>query len=180
MNNFIFVYGVPGAGKTYGSGILKNKLGFSLLEADILRAEAQKDKTPDKDPFLFVGTCQAYKYFGKINRENCIKGLVAVREAMGPIVEDRMRGSVDLIVDGAFLDPNELKDYGKMILITAVDEEKHRRDYFQNRPHEQDKIDEFNSARLVQEYLIKEAQDLNIKIIDNDDTFEQKLNSLSL
>src|SRR4030042_750262 len=101
MNEIIFIYGVPGSGKTHFSRALQEKLGVPLLEADALRDEAQKNTTKEKDPFLFVGTCQAYKNFGELNSENCIRGLKAVRETLNNAVLSALEGYRG-VVEGAF------------------------------------------------------------------------------
>ncbi len=175
LMNKVFIYGVPGSGKTYASIVLQKKLGIELLEADILRAEFQKDTTPKKDPFFFVGTCQAYKYFGEINSENCKKGLLEVRKAMSEIVSREIEKSDRLIVEGAFLDPNILNSLGKMVLVVTSDEAEHRKHFFENRLEEEDKINEFKAVRLVQESLITEARNLNIDIIENNDKILDQL-----
>ncbi len=168
----VFIYGVPGSGKTHLSQLLQAKLGIPLLEADILRAEAQKNTTKEKDPFLFVGTCQAYKNFGELNSENCIRGLKAVRDALKDEVLSKLinyRG----IVEGAFLDPHILRGQGQMQLIVTRDEARHKNYFFQHRPESQENLDEFRAARLVQDYLIQEATELGIGIIENNDTSKQ-------
>lgn len=176
MNKKTFIYGVPGSGKTYVSLFLQKQFGTSLLEVDLLRSVAQKNTTADKDPFLFVGTCQAYKYFGEMSEENCKKGLIAVREAMSNIVEKEI-GNID-IAEGAFLNPNTLGGLGRMILVVTLDENKHREQFFQNRPENDDKINEFKSARIVQGYLIQEARELGVCIIENNYQLRQQLENI--
>ncbi len=87
--NKIFIYGVPGTGKTTFSRLLQQKLGYPLIEADELRSIAQKDHTQDKQPFLYLSTTDAYKNFGQMNETNIMKGLQAVREALDPYVQEK-------------------------------------------------------------------------------------------
>ena len=74
MDFKIFIYGVPGSGKTYISQKMSDNLKLPLFEADTLKEELKKLTTKEDSPFLFLGTCQAYRHFGELNDENVIKG----------------------------------------------------------------------------------------------------------
>ena len=69
----IFIYGVPGSGKTTFSLNLKEKMNYPLVEGDILRALAQKNKTREEDPFAYMGISGAFRKFGDLTEENVIK-----------------------------------------------------------------------------------------------------------
>lgn len=178
MNNLIFIYGASGAGKTHVSLVLQKRLKTSLFEADSIRDVVQKDTTKEKDPLLFLGTAQAYKHFGGVNPENCVKGLLAVREAMAGFVGKEIQNKNKTIIEGAFLDPNKLIRHGKMLLIVTTDESGHKKHFFEHRPENQDNIDEFRSARMVQDYLIEEARNLDITIIENNDELLSQLEEI--
>lgn len=151
----IFIYGVPGAGKTYFSKALGKELNLSIFEGDKLKKG---------EP----GTCQAYKLFGDLNEENVIKGLMFVRNALKETVNNEIEKHESLILEAAFLDPNELKNKGRIILVTNQDEKKHKEYFLKHREKLLDfKGNEFKAARIVQEYLIKEAEKLDIEIISN-------------
>ncbi len=164
----IIIYGVPGVGKTFVLKQLAKRLGYPLVEADRLKKKARKNKSRREFPFLYLGTCRAYSHFGELNAENAIKGLLAVREALCKIVVSEVEKFEDLIIEGAFLDPNVLHEFGKCTLIVTRDKSKHQKQFYRHL----DKwfgrsSDEFEAARMVQEYLIKEAVKLGIEIQEN-------------
>jgi 2-phosphoglycerate kinase len=165
----IFIYGVPGTGKTFLSQILARTLEVEVVEGDKIKAKLRKGKSKDDFPFLFLGTCLAYKFYGDLNQSNVIKGLMSVREALKDAVVSEIKIKETFILESAFLDPNVVNKYGKVILLTTMDESRHRTQFL---THIEKILDfrgnEFRSARIVQDYLISEAKNLNIKIIDND------------
>ncbi|MBI4268668.1 AAA family ATPase [Candidatus Uhrbacteria bacterium] len=168
-SNKIFIYGAPGVGKTTYSLRLQKELGYPLIEGDYLReVVAQKEKTQEEDPFVYVGVKDAFRYFGSLNEENVIKGLKAARKSMSPYVSKEISQSKDsLILEGAFLDPEELSKYGRIILILASDEIKHRSQYFQQREETDMQIENFQAARMIQSYLINEAKSYAVEILEN-------------
>ena len=170
----IFIYGVPASGKTTFSIDLQSKLGYKLIEADYLReAFAQKEKTEQEDPFVYIGTKEAYRKFGDLTEENVIKGLKAVRKSMSPYVTQEIKNHTnDFIFEGSFLDPQELSDMGEMILIVTTDEQKHLKQYFQHREHDENNTETFKAVRIIQEYFLNEAKKYPVKVIENDFDFK--------
>ena len=168
MRNLVFIYGVPGSGKTFISRKMADSLNLSLLEADTLKDELRKLTTKEESPFLFLGTCQAYRYFGESNEENIVKGLKSVRQALHDRVDKEIEIRDDLMVEGAFLDPNLLIERGKIILVITSNEEQHRKQFFEHRDDNEDNRNEFRVARIIQEFLIKEAKNLPVEVIEND------------
>jgi 2-phosphoglycerate kinase len=166
----IFIYGVPGAGKTTYSLQLKKQLSIPLVEADYLRQVfAQKDKTKEEDPFVYVGTTEAFRQFGDLNRENVIQGLKAVRKSMALYVHKELsKFSGRSIIEGAFLDPEMLAKLGKLVLVVTSDESKHRVQYFQHREQNLTTIENFKAARMLQEHLQTEALTYDVEILEND------------
>lgn len=169
----IFVYGVPGSGKTTYSLELKKKIGYDYIEADYLREDfAQKDKTKEEDPFVYLGTIEAYREFGELTKENVLSGLKAVRKSMAPyVLQETERHDENLIMEGAFLDPVELADKGRLMLIVTTDEPRHRTQYFQHRDENESNIEQFKATRIIQDFLIEEAKKYLVEIIENDFDF---------
>ncbi|OGN03339.1 MAG: hypothetical protein A2651_02545 [Candidatus Yanofskybacteria bacterium RIFCSPHIGHO2_01_FULL_42_12] len=168
MNNIVFIYGVPGSGKTYISHKMSGNLSLPLFEADTLKEGLRKVTTKEESPFLFLGTSQAYRHFGEFNKDNVIKGLKAVRRALAESVAEEVKNHNEVIMEGAFLDPNLLKDLGKLILVITSNEEQHRKQFFQHREESEDNISEFEAARIIQDFLIDEAKGLNVEIKENE------------
>lgn len=153
-----FIYGVPGAGKTYYSKTLGKKLNISVFEADKLK----------KKPLPKLTTCLAYKIFGDLTTENVIKGLMLVRDTYRDVVEKEVIKYDDLIMEGAFLDPISLVKFGKPILLICPNEVRHKRQFLMHREKQLDfHGNEFKAARIIQKFLIAEAKKLQIKIVEN-------------
>lgn len=70
----IFVYGVPGSGKTSFTRLLAGSLGYPLIEADSLRGQSK-----ESGAFERIGTTDAWKHFGDLSAESVYAGLLAVR-----------------------------------------------------------------------------------------------------
>lgn len=167
MKNLIFLYGVPGSGKTHISRNMAAELHLPLFEADALKDELRKSTTKEKSPFLFLGTCQAYRQFGELNAEHAIKGLAAVRQALAGRVDEEIQKHDEMIMEGAFLDPKLVQKYGRIILVITPDEQHHRKQFFEHRENTEANLQEFKAARIVQDFLINEAKDLQIGIVEN-------------
>ncbi len=175
----ILIYGAPGAGKTTLSKVLQSHLHTELFEGDYLReVTAQRDKTEEEDPFLHVGTKQAWRKFGSLSEENVVKGLKAVRSSLGPYVEAEINRHKDLIFEAAFIDPTYYESKAKLLLIVTLNEEKHRKHFFNHRVKSQETEEGFRAARLIQSYLIKESEKLNVTMIENEDKPETVIRQL--
>lgn len=169
----IFIYGVPGSGKTTFSLDLKEKMGYTLVEGDTLRVLAQKDKTREEYPFAYMGTSGAFRKFGDLTEENVIKGLKAVRNNMVPYIQEEIEKYPNtLILECAFLDPEQVMNKGKIILLTKTDEEAHRKQFFAHREENEKGLEHFRAARIIQNYLIEEAKKYNVEIVENNFDFK--------
>lgn len=169
----IFIYGVPGSGKTTYSLDLKDKAGYPLVEADGLRPIAQKDKTRAQDPFAYMGITGAFRKFGNLTEDNVIKGLNAVRKTMLPYIDKEIKKYTHkLILEGAFLDPQQIINNGKVILLTTNNELCHYKHFFAHRDKNKNSLEHFKAARMIQDFLIKEAKNYPVEIIDNNFDFK--------
>lgn len=174
-----FILGAPGVGKTTFSQLLHTKLNIPLVEGDYLREIlAQKEKTEEQDPFVYVGTKEAFRKFGDLTEENVIKGLHAVRKSMESYVEKEISLHDKIVLEAAFLEPSHVIKYGKVILVTCSDEEKHKLQFFEHRNKTFFNEEGFKAARILQQYLIKEARKYNLLIIENDGDLQSKLEFL--
>lgn len=164
----IFLYGVPGVGKTLLAEELSKKLECAVVELDRLKKSAQKGKSHASHPFLFYTTCTAYKAFGEMTPESAAKGLREVRKAFKAAVDAEIAYYTrDVIMEGAFFDPQSGKGKGSAYLIVARDEGRHRRQFFTHRKEDMATRDEFRAARMVQEYLLGEAKSADIAVVEN-------------
>jgi 2-phosphoglycerate kinase len=165
----IFIYGAPGAGKTTLSIALKKELHYLLIEGDYLReAMAQKEKTITEDPFVYLGTSEAWRKFGPLTEENVIKGLWAVRKSMAPYVEREIsKYSDDFILEAAFLDPYLVEIKGQLMLVVTSDAKEHERQYFEHRDRDENHKETFQAVRMIQDYLLKEVISYSVRVIEN-------------
>ncbi|PIZ47624.1 hypothetical protein COY32_01300 [candidate division WWE3 bacterium CG_4_10_14_0_2_um_filter_41_14] len=168
MNN-VFIYGVPGTGKTHISRLLGKTYGYTVIEGDTIKTLARKGKTKRTDPFLFWGTCLAYKHFGDMTMQNAINGLLGVRAALKDYVDQTVKSQPDTIIfEAAFVDPHSYCNNSKVFLVVTLDEKLHKKQFLSHREKLLDiKQNEFKSARMIQEFLIQEAQQLGVTIIEN-------------
>lgn len=61
-----------------------------------------------------------------------------------------------------------------------MDEDRHRRQFLHHREKMLDiAMNEFKAARMVQEYLLKEAQRLSVDILNNDRDLEMLVEQIS-
>jgi 2-phosphoglycerate kinase len=169
----IFIYGVAGSGKTTFSLDLKEKTNYPLVEGDTLRALAQEGKTREEAPFSYMGTSGAFRQFGELTEENVIKGLMAVRENMIPYIQKEIeKYPNELIFECAFLDPERVIGKGKVILLTKQDEESHRKQFFAHREENETSLEHFKATRIIQDFLIEEAKNYPIEIVENNFDFK--------
>lgn len=170
MNNKYYLYGVPGVGKTYFSQRLAEKTGFQLIELDTLRKVAQNFETREQNPFVYLGTSEAYSEFGNNSRANIIKGLKSVRKAMFKYVLEKLNSLENsYIAEGAFIDPNNLVEKTKGILVVQLDEQQHFEQFFKHRDKSQHNIASFQIVLEIQDFLIKEAESLDVSVIESGD-----------
>jgi 2-phosphoglycerate kinase len=169
----ILIYGAPGAGKTTASKLLHEKLKVELYEGDYLREVVLPNEVGESDdPFLYVGTKQAWRQFGELNAENVVKGLKSVRKSMWPYIEKVLAQYPEVIFEAAFLDPTVFQ-HNKLYLVVTTDELKHREQFFRGRKyfHPQygsNELEEgFQASRLIQDYLLAEAERLTVSVIRN-------------
>lgn len=175
----IFIYGVPGSGKTTIANKLAKSLNMEIFEADAVRGISQKVKNIKDHPYNFLPTTEAYKALGKRTSENVIKGVVNVRLVMKKIVNKKLSNYKNgVIFESAILDPNDLINKGLFILITIPSENQHKNQFLVHRTKEAFTNGQFENARIIQDYYINEAKNLKIKIFENSDNIENLTNEI--
>lgn len=169
MVDKFLLYGVPGVGKsTIASGIAERN-NYIYLELDFLRPKAQEIVARDEEPFVYEYSTEAWKKFGELNKNNAVKGFLAVREAFSKYIDSELsfRGA-NYVAEAVYIDPSKfLKQDTKVNLVITSNEELHYSHFFLHREHSNEEDTQFKAARYIQEYLIEEAEKLDIEIIDN-------------
>ncbi len=178
----ILIYGAPGAGKTTISRLLHAQTGIVLYEGDYLReVKLPNEVGKSADPFLYIGTKQAWRNFGELSPKNSIKGLLAVRKSLQPYVERELADLQGVIFEASFLDPAKFRSM-ELYLVVTHDENKHRKQFFKERKYfhpqygSKELEEGFKACRFIQAYLVEEAQKLKIRIIINDSNKRDLLN----
>lgn len=173
VDSKIFIYGVPGSGKTSFSLYLKEKTNYPLVEGDTLRVLAQKNKTREEEPFAYMGISGAFRKFGDLTEENVEKGLKAVRKNMASLIQlEIAKYPNTLILECAFLDPEQVISKGKIILLTKTDEEGHRKQFFAHREVNEKGLEHFKASRIIQNILLEEAKKYPVEIVENNFQFK--------
>lgn len=176
----VLIYGAPGAGKSSTTVRLGDLLSIPTFEGDYLREHvAQSEKTEAEDPFLYVGTKEAWKLFGDFNRDNIIKGLKAVRSSMLLYVDDELAKHEKVIFEVAFLTPQVYDGKLPLILVVTRDEAKHRQQFFGKRQESHINEQNFAASRILQDYLISEAADLNVEIVENNASLDDSAKKIA-
>ncbi len=178
--NHILIYGAPGAGKTTTSKLWHKKTSIFLYEGDYLREViAQKMESETKNPFLYVGTKQAWRKFGDLTVVNVEKGLLACRESMKPYLDKELAKHDDIIFEAAFIEPAAYPA-AKLFLVITLNEEKHRKQFYEHRREDVETEEGFKASRIIQDLLIDEAKSLDITIIQSENGPKHLLEQYSL
>jgi 2-phosphoglycerate kinase len=166
-----YIYGVPGTGKSTLAQEAARSADSEFVELDTVRPIAQAKATIQQEPFLYEYTTEAWKKFGPLNYENVVRGLIGIRQAFKPFIEQELaKYSRNVIAEAVFVDPS-----GSAILITSSDEDLHYNNFFVHRQRNNDADLQFQAARLMQDFLIQEARERGLMTIDNNGSVEDSV-----
>jgi 2-phosphoglycerate kinase len=177
-----FIYGVPGVGKTTIASEFARRHNYLYLELDFLRPKAQELAARKQEPFIYEYSTEAWKRFGELNKENAIKGFLAVREAFQKyIAKELSLHGVGYVAEAVYIDPTAVQDSESIVtLLVTNNEDQHYSHFFLHREHSEEENTQFKAARYIQEYLVEEATSLRVKIIENNQTDSTMLSGVEL
>lgn len=165
------IYGIPGVGKSTLAQKLAVRLRYDYIELDTIRHIAQSQATRAQSPFLYEYTTEAWKEFGPLNAQTAIQGLLAVRSALKPYIDEALSEvPPNVIAEATFLEPKM-----PAVLITCRNEKMHNKCYYAIREHTELRDLRFTVSRSIQDYLIADAQDKGIPALDNDAEIDEVL-----
>ena len=96
-----------------------------------------------------------------------ITGLLGVRKALNPtIMKELKKQNKGFVLEAAFLDPQQLSKFGSVLLL-APSAKEHKKQFFVHRKGDPFHKAQFRTARIIQKYLVTEAQNLDIPISRN-------------
>ena len=180
MYKHIFIYGVPGTGKTTIAKKLAERLNYTYIELDNVRKKAQFNVPKQEDPFLYEWTTEAWKQFGKLNENTAIEGFQAVRNSLNKYVLNELseqKGSY--IAEAVFINPTLFSSKDSIgNLVIVPDEKQHYSQFFVDRPRSVEEDKQFRAARYIQDYLIKESQNEHISTTVNKSNINQAIKLL--
>ena len=109
-----------------------------------------------------------YQWKGKIKKgKEAVLILKTMKNKVAMVRKEIEKYSDKLILEAAFLDPKELSKFGELILIVTTDETKHRTQYYKHRDVVTYPEEKFLCARMIQEYLLEEAKNFTVKVVEN-------------
>ncbi len=168
MSQFL-IYGVPDVGKTTVSKALHDKTKMPLIQGDYIRP--------------YPATKFVWRKYGQLSKENVVKGLLYVRDYMRKDVDEVLTKQKNVILEAVFIDPVSYYNEVKVYLLVCLDEDTHRKQFFEKRKETDESKQNFAAVRMMQEYLLEEAQKLDVKVIRNDAApqvvLEQMVNELT-
>lgn len=184
----ILIGGASGVGTSSMAFELANRLGLkNLISTDMIREVMRKIVSVDLSPVIHKSSFNAYESIKvhKLMADSVIEGFVShievVNVGIEAIIERSIKEGISIIIEGVHVVPGfinkELMENNKIIQFTLiVDDEDMHRNRFYSRCRQpwvkrslQTYLDNFESIRKTQSFMIKQSEENNIPIINNVD-----------
>ncbi len=176
-NYAVIIYGINSVGKSVQSQLLIKEIAVCELQSTDNLIKIYKHLNPES---LYVKetSSSSWKIFGKKNDENIIKGFNGNRnlimDYIGTLIDRIPNEKLSIIFEGVHFNPEIISNHSNVkvipILLTLQDENIHRERIIEKaqgrKELEERLLDSIRTSRIIQDFLIKEAQDHNCFIID--------------
>jgi len=177
---------LPGIGKTTMAREIATVLGIgNVIGGDNFRAALREFVSQENNPEFFTSVYESWKFFGKKNKENILKGFKAqakiINQAMERIVADRgIRDGENMVIEYLHFLPSqynkEVIEHPSIIpIILNLKSEAIWRRRIKLRVKKthfkggfQRLLDALDNYRLMQEYQCREAKKFNVPIVITD------------
>ncbi len=162
MKTFL-IYGVPGTGKSTLAAQAAERMGATFIELDEIRNHIAENE----NRFLRIPSTLAWQEFGQLNKETAVEGFLRVRAALEPYVFKKLQDMrEDYVAEAAFTSPSLAAS--KVALVAIKSEQQHYQRFFVHRKPSLEADQQFKAARFIQEFLIEEADRLDVPVFYND------------
>lgn len=177
---------LPGIGKTTMAREIATALGIgNVIGGDNFRAVLREFISQKNNPEFFTSVYESWKFFGKENKKNILKGFKVqakiINQAMERIVADRgIRDGESMIVEYLHFLPSQynketLKHPSIIPIILNLKSEKIWKNRIRFRARKthfkggvQRLIDVLDKYKLMQQYQCREAKKFNIPVVSTD------------
>jgi 2-phosphoglycerate kinase len=193
------IFILEGASST-GKSMIALEMIFNLgvtriLSTDTIRQVLRSIKDENKHPELFCHTYQAHihKQVGSENLDPILRGFLAQLEHIDPFVKSGVQKFInegtDALVEGVHIIPGALEGLSVGVIEILIDPDaKTHEEMFVSKyrsgklrtvsKDEAIRINEFQAAKMIQEYMIEQAKAKNIHTIPFND-YENAVSSIS-
>jgi len=177
---------LPCIGKTTMAREVATAFGIgNVIGGDNFRAALREFVSKEKNPEFFTSVYQSWKFFGKENKENILKGFQAqariINKVMERIITDRgIRDGESMVVEYLQFLPSQynkevLKHPSVIPIVLNLNSEEIWRERIKLRVKKthlkggtQRLLDALNKYKIMQEYLCSQAKKYKIPIVTTD------------
>lgn len=185
----VVLEGASGTGKSMlALDMIRNIGATRIISTDTVRQVLRSTLSQDDHPELFCHTYQAHekRQSGLETLDPVVRGYLAQIELIAPVVEEMTKRvlveGAEAIIEGVHVLPGTLSRLSKSVVEILINPnpETHKRMFVSKHDGAglksvssdlNRRIDEYRSTRMIQEYMLSEAQDNGVKVIDLD-TYE--------
>ncbi|MCR5026368.1 MAG: 2-phosphoglycerate kinase [Methanobrevibacter sp.] len=184
----ILIGGASGVGTSSMAFEIANRLGLkNLISTDMIREVMRKIVSKELNPVIHKSSFDAYESIRTpaIRVDSVIEGFIShvdvVNVGIEAIIERSIKEGISLIIEGVHIVPGFIREdlikKGNLIMftLTVEDEEMHKQRFYTRcrqpwvKRSLEHYMENFDTIRKTQEFMIDQAKIHNVHIIDNVD-----------